>query len=125
MVNSISNISTLLSSGDDLLKGSNRESYSGGSEAAAETQTSVRFEDQSSQDVSGSLQNFAEELSQYVDDPNLSLEFSKDTETEQMIMRLVNGDTREVVKQFPPEISLKIARILSQQSNGSLADAKV
>lgn len=125
MVNSIANISTLLSQGQDFLEASvERERYASQNSASVET-VSAEEESSSRQEVSENIRDFAEELSQYVGDKNLALEFSKDDETQKMIMKLVNGETREVVKQFPPEISLKIARILSQSQSGNIANAKV
>jgi len=125
MVNSIANISTLLSNGDDLLKESGRRNPVPEETVRELESISVDESFQNQQDVAENIKAFADELSNYIGDENLSLEFSKDDETKQMIMKLVNGKTNEVVKQFPPEISLKIARILSGTQSGNLANAKV
>lgn len=124
MVSSIANISTMLNSNADLLKGSNREAYQ--AESNISDQQTVEYNDEVyDQEAAGQIDAFANELSQYIDDENLSLEFSKDQDTEEMVMKLVNGETKEVVKQFPPEISLKIARILSKQNSGNITNVKV
>ena len=59
-------------------------------------------------------------------DANLAIEFSVDKDLKRMIMKLVDSETNEVVRQLPPDITLKIARIAAGvMGNGSVADAKV
>jgi flagellar protein FlaG len=126
MVNSIANISTLLDQSGDFLKGSvGRHAQPGGNTQLKESESVTIDEAGHGEDIAENIREFAGELSEYVGDKNLALEFSKDDETQKMVMKLVNGETKEVVKQFPPEISLKIARILSQSQSGNLANAKV
>ncbi|GAB5464622.1 MAG: hypothetical protein Kapaf2KO_00580 [Candidatus Kapaibacteriales bacterium] len=71
------------------------------------------------------VKQFANELSKYIDNENLMLDFSRDNNTDKMVMRIINNETKEVIRQFPAEISLKIARILSETESGNLANAKV
>jgi len=43
-----------------------------------------------------------------------------------MIMQVIDSKTNEVIHQFPPEISLKIARIVANTlENWNFANAKV
>jgi uncharacterized FlaG/YvyC family protein len=43
-----------------------------------------------------------------------------------MILKIIDQSTKEVVKQLPPEISLKIARIVSNSmESGQLANATI
>jgi len=73
-----------------------------------------------------SFKNIEETLNKIIKENSLALEFSRDKETDKMVVKLINPDTKEVVHQFPPEIALKIARIVSKTlDNGSLANAKV
>jgi len=44
---------------------------------------------------------------------NVSIEFTLDKESNEMIMRIIDDETEEVIRQFPSDISLKIARIVS------------
>jgi len=54
---------------------------------------------------------------------NLKIEFSKDEETKRMILKLIDKETQEVVHQYPPEITLKIARIVANTlEQGSLTN---
>jgi len=61
-----------------------------------------------------SYANFVESLQLSLKESNLSLEFSKDEDSSKMIMKIINSETQEVIRQFPEEISLKIARVLSK-----------
>ncbi len=40
-------------------------------------------------------------------------EFVKDEETDEMLMRVVDKETKKVLKQYPSEITLKIAQIIN------------
>ncbi len=68
----------------------------------------------------------ADKFQDILKDANLAIEFSMDKDLKRMIMKLVDSETNEVVRQLPPEITLKIARIVAGvMGNGSVADAKV
>lgn len=54
---------------------------------------------------------------------NLYLQFSEDEKSKKMVIKIINDDTQEVVRQIPPEIALKIARIISEQ--GQLTNARI
>ncbi len=61
-----------------------------------------------------------------LEEDNLSIKFSVDEDTQKMIMRLIDAKTKEVVQQYPPEITLKIARIvMNSLGNGNIANAQV
>lgn len=51
-------------------------------------------------------------------DENVSIEFTQDKDTKKMIMRMIDSKTKEIIKQFPPEIALKVARIVANSVNG-------
>lgn len=54
---------------------------------------------------------------------NLYLQFSEDEKSKKMVIKIINDETQEVVRQIPPEIALKIARIISEQ--GQLTNARI
>lgn len=58
---------------------------------------------------------------------NVSIEFKKDKETDMMIMQVVDTKTDEVIRQFPPEITLKIAKIVAKllETTGQVTNAQV
>lgn len=66
------------------------------------------------------------ELSSMMENTNLSVEFKFQKEDNQFVMKLIDDETKEVVRQVPPEIKLKISRIVAEQLGaGAIADAKV
>lgn len=72
------------------------------------------------------FEKLAEKLKPLLEEQNLSIEFAQDFDTKKMIMKIINNETDEVIKQLPPEVSLKIARIVSSQlENGSVTNAKI
>ncbi|MBE2219471.1 MAG: flagellar protein FlaG [Desulfobulbaceae bacterium] len=70
--------------------------------------------------------DLADKFQDILKDANLAIEFSMDKDLKRMIMKLIDSETNEVVRQLPPDITLKIARIVAgAMGNGSVADAKV
>ncbi|MGQ9818866.1 MAG: flagellar protein FlaG [Candidatus Kapaibacteriales bacterium] len=68
----------------------------------------------------------SKKLEEIINDPNLTIQFTRDDITKKMIFKLINSETREVVQQIPPEVALKIARyIASTLENQNVANAKV
>ncbi|TNE35433.1 hypothetical protein EP342_01615 [bacterium] len=66
------------------------------------------------------------EISKLLDDSTLVAQFSTDKDTDKLILKIINQDTDEVVRQYPPEASLKIARIVDKLiKDNSLADARI
>ena len=69
---------------------------------------------------------FEEKLNTIVAEDDLSMKFSIDQETKKMILKVYDNETKEIVQQFPPEITLKIARIVARTlEQDNLTDAKV
>lgn len=65
-------------------------------------------------------------LKNFLDEYNQTIEFTLDKETNKMIMRVIDNITKEVIQQFPPEVTLKIARIVaSTMETGTVTNAKV
>mgnify|MGYP006286375989 CR=1 FL=1 len=72
------------------------------------------------------LRSFEDKINETLKDENLEIEFSKDEETDRMILKLIDKETQEVVHQYPPEITLKIARIVANSMDeGSITNIKV
>jgi flagellar protein FlaG len=69
------------------------------------------------------LTSFEDKINEAMKEENLKIEFSKDEETKRMILKLIDKETQEVVHQYPPEITLKIARIVANTlEQGSLTN---
>lgn len=45
---------------------------------------------------------------------NISLDFSRDEQTNQIVVRLVDSETGEAVRQFPTEVSLKLSAVYAK-----------
>lgn len=66
------------------------------------------------------------ELNSFLEGNKLNAEFKFDKEFNQLVMKLIDNETKEVVRQVPAEFMLKIARLIASQiDGGALADAKV
>lgn len=73
-----------------------------------------------------SYEEFQKKLQDTLKDNNLMIEFSEDRELNKMIIKMVDTDTKEIVRQIPPDVALKVARIVTQTFGmGQIADAKV
>lgn len=73
-----------------------------------------------------SIDELNKELKNITETNRLNVQFKFEKEANQLIMKLIDEETKEVVRQVPAELMLKIARIVSSQLNsGAFADAKV
>lgn len=53
-------------------------------------------------------------------------EFIPDEETKKMLMRVVNEETKEVIRQYPAELTLKIVKIINETlGQGQIANFKI
>lgn len=83
-------------------------------------------EENSSKDLKVDFKNLSDQLKNILQDKNLSLEFTLDKDTKKMVMRIINESTKEVIQQFPDEVALKIARIVSSTMElGTITNVKV
>ncbi len=65
-------------------------------------------------------------LQKFLGETDKTIEFSIDEETKKLVMKVIDNKTQEVIQQLPPEVTLKIARIVaSTLGNGKLTNAKV
>lgn len=70
----------------------------------------------------------AKKLESIINDNETTVEFSVDKDTKKMIFKLLDKNSKEVIHQYPPEVSLKIARMVSQemdQDAGAVTNAIV
>lgn len=70
--------------------------------------------------------DLANKLKSVLKNTDLSIEFSMDEDVNKMIMKLIDEKKDEVVQQFPPEIAIKIAKIVaSTLGAGQVTDARI
>ena len=70
------------------------------------------------------LNKYAEKLSKVMEILNHSIRFSVDDESDRMIIRIVNSETNEVIRQIPPKEMLQLMHRLDQLA-GLMLDEKV
>lgn len=66
-----------------------------------------------------SLEEAVREFRQYLENLPADLQYSKDEATGTVVFKVVNPITKEVIRQYPPEEVLQVARRLRQISKGS------
>jgi len=62
----------------------------------------------------------ADKLKSLVGEESVSFEITKDKETNKMIIKVIDNKTKEVLQQYPPEITLKIARIVARSMESGI-----
>lgn len=73
-----------------------------------------------------SYEEIGDQLREFLGLNNVSIEFSLDKTSSKMIMKIIDNQTKEIIKQFPPDLSLQIARIVSTTMSGkSFTDVTV
>lgn len=66
------------------------------------------------------LQGVVDNLNKAFKQSNKNLEFSVDTDTQKAIVKLVDSETGDVIRQFPSEEALAISRAIDQIQQGLL-----
>ncbi len=90
----------------------------------AEQNKAKDVKDNSETPKTANFDALSEKLKEILSDETVDIKFDKDESTKQMIMRLVDKETKETIKQFPPEITIKIAKMVSDFfEHGAIADA--
>ena len=70
--------------------------------------------------------DFSNKMKSFLNENNLQVEFSIDKELNKLVMKVIDTNTKEVVRQLPPDITLKIARMVTSiLGNGHLTNATV
>ncbi len=93
---------------------------------------SIKYEESNSLAAKESHQSdfnkIADKLRSTLGENNLAIEFSLDEDSKKMIMKVIDSVTQEVVQQFPPDVTLKIARIVAStmgNGNGNVTNATI
>lgn len=66
------------------------------------------------------LKQAVENINKTLKQSNKNLEFSVDTDTKKVLVKLVDTDTGDVIREFPSEEALAIARSIDQFQRGLL-----
>jgi uncharacterized FlaG/YvyC family protein len=64
------------------------------------------------------------ELQAALAEQNITLDFSRDDETNEIVVRLIDDKTGEELQQFPSEVSLKLAAVFARLQ-GQFVDEKI
>ena len=73
-----------------------------------------------------SFDELANNLKEMLNDQNISLEFKLDEDTNKMVLKIIDSQSDEVIRQIPPEIALKISKLVAEiLGNGQVTDAKI
>ena len=90
-------------------------------EKQAEDLKQKQPEEQKLSDFSG----LSQRISDLMNDQDIMFQFSMDKSTKKMILKLIDSETKEVIQQYPPDIALKIARIVANSlEKGFVTNAK-
>ncbi|OGT01930.1 MAG: hypothetical protein A2143_00895 [Gallionellales bacterium RBG_16_57_15] len=86
-----------------------------------ETKPSVAVEQVAEQQPSAAqLQNVVENINKALKQSNKNLEFSVDTDTKKLMVKMVDMETGDVIRQFPSEEALAISRSIDRFQQGLL-----
>ena len=90
------------------------------------THDSKQKKDKEINDHKINYSSLSEKIQNLIDEDNLDVKFDKDKDTNIMVMKFVDKETKDTVKQFPPEITIKVAKMVAfLTANGAIADATV
>lgn len=122
MIESIGNSESVSSNFDNLL--SNLEKGNTPEVEAKAAKTNKQTSDEFQRTFEPS--KIEDEIAKQLEDETLIAKFSTDKETDKLILKIINAETEEVVRQYPPEVSLKIARIVNNMiKSNSVADVRI
>lgn len=123
MIKSIGNSESISSNFDNLM--SNLANKNAPTEV---NQTTERVSKQANDEFQSTFdpKKIEREITKLLEDDSLIAQFSTDKETEKLILKILNPDTKEVVRQYPPEVSLKIARMVNSMiESNNIADVRI
>ncbi len=93
------------------------------------TESQVKVENNKEQSAKKDLIDFSElgeKLKEIMGENNLSIEFSIDRDTNKMVVKFLDSETEEVIQQFPPDVTLKITKIIAEHfGTGQITNVKV
>ena len=68
----------------------------------------------------------AKKMESAIANNQFEIQYSVDKDTKKLVFKLINKKTKETVEQYPPEVALKISKIVTQALDaGHLTDATV
>lgn len=68
----------------------------------------------------------AEKIKSFLELDDVDIQFSKDEDTNKMVLKLIDSSTQEVLRQIPEETVLQLAKFIAKKlDQGQLTDAKV
>ena len=86
----------------------------GGNNLPNQAENSDQARANTSENVSGSLEQNVEVVSEFVQNIQRDLEFSVDRDLDRTVVRVVDSDSGELIRQIPEDIFLELARKLKQ-----------
>jgi len=96
--------------------------------SAAHTEPKVVVDTQAhnvpQQPSAAELKNAVETLNKAMQQSNQNLEFSVDTDTKKVVVKMVDTSTGQLIRQFPSEETLAISRGIEQFQQGLLLKQK-
>ena len=87
-------------------------------------QANADLQNDARQDQRQNLQSSIDALNEFIKPQNTSLEFSIDDESGTVVVKVTDKETKEVIKQFPSEEALELAKALDKLK-GLLVQQKV
>ena len=87
-------------------------------------QGSAGVRNENKQDQRQKLQDSVEALNEFIKPQNTTLQFSIDDESDTVVVKVTDKETKEVIKQFPSEEALELAKALDKLK-GLLVQQKV
>lgn len=85
---------------------------------------SLSTRNENEQDQRQKLQDSVEALNEFIKPQNTTLQFSIDDESDTVVVKVTDKETKEVIKQFPSEEALELAKALDKLK-GLLVQQKV
>ncbi len=109
-----------------LLDSAGTQSTKPESQNGSSVQDSRMKKDKDNTDHKINYSSLSKKIQPLIDEDNLDVKFDKDHDTNIMVMKFIDKDTKDTVKQFPPEITIKVAKMVAfLTENGAIADATI
>lgn len=70
------------------------------------------------------LQNVVDQINKTLKQNNKNLEFTIDTETQKPMVKLIDTETGDIIRQFPSEEAIAISKAIEQMQQGLLLKQK-
>jgi uncharacterized FlaG/YvyC family protein len=89
-------------------------------QAVANSDFKSIFRKEKTEEKKPDYSKIADKLKSLVGEESVSFEITKDKETNKMIIKVIDNKTKEVLQQYPPEITLKIARMVARSMESGI-----